>query len=225
MNTMFDTLLQLPLFQGLTQEDLTSILGKVKLHFDRHKPGETLLKRGMPCNQLLFVLKGEISAYTPAADGTYAVTEQMQAPCLIEPHSLFGMHTTYASTYTTLGEVHTVSISKTFALNELSKYEIFRLNYMNIISNRAQTLSNRLWDSTPKTLRERIGRFILTHTERPAGWKSMKIKMEVMAQIVNDTRNGVSKVLNDMQEEGIVELHRGEIFIPDAARLEAALHA
>lgn len=225
MNTMFDTLLQLPLFQGLTQEDLTSILGKVKLHFDRHKPGETLLERGMPCNQLLFVLKGGIAACTPAADGTYAVTEQMQVPCLIEPHSLFGMHTTYASTYTTLGEVHTVSISKTFALNELSKYEIFRLNYMNIISNRAQTLNNRLWGSTPKTLRERIGRFILAHTERPAGWKSMKIKMEAMAQIVNDTRNGVSKVLNDMQEEGLVELHRGEIFIPDAARLEAALNA
>lgn len=31
MNTMFDTLLQLPLFQGLAQEDFTNILGKVKL--------------------------------------------------------------------------------------------------------------------------------------------------------------------------------------------------
>ncbi len=33
MNTMFDTLLQLPLFQGLAQEDFTNILGKVKLSF------------------------------------------------------------------------------------------------------------------------------------------------------------------------------------------------
>ena len=30
---MFDTLLQLPLFQGLCHEDFTSILDKVKLHF------------------------------------------------------------------------------------------------------------------------------------------------------------------------------------------------
>ena len=29
METMFDTLLQLPLFQGLCHEDFTSILGKV----------------------------------------------------------------------------------------------------------------------------------------------------------------------------------------------------
>ena len=33
METMFDTLLQLPLFQGLAQEDFTCILEKVKLHF------------------------------------------------------------------------------------------------------------------------------------------------------------------------------------------------
>ena len=32
METMFDTLLQLPLFQGLCNEDFTSILEKVKLH-------------------------------------------------------------------------------------------------------------------------------------------------------------------------------------------------
>ena len=37
---MYDTLLQLPLFQGLAHEDFTNILGKVKLHFTKHKAGE-----------------------------------------------------------------------------------------------------------------------------------------------------------------------------------------
>ena len=37
METMFDTLLQLPLFQGLCHEDFTNILEKVKLHFTKHK--------------------------------------------------------------------------------------------------------------------------------------------------------------------------------------------
>ena len=48
METMFDTLLQLPLFQGLAQEDFTRILEKVKLHFTKYKPGELLLKEGGP---------------------------------------------------------------------------------------------------------------------------------------------------------------------------------
>ncbi len=59
METMFDTLLQLPLFQGLCHEDFTSILDKVKLHFIKHKVGETIIKSGSPCKQLCFLLKGE----------------------------------------------------------------------------------------------------------------------------------------------------------------------
>ena len=57
MNTMFDTLLQLPLFQGLAQEDFTNILGKVKLSFTKHKAGEVIVKAGDTCSQLIFVLK------------------------------------------------------------------------------------------------------------------------------------------------------------------------
>lgn len=219
MDTMFETLLQLPLFQGLAQEDLTCILGKVKLHFTKHKAGEVILKADTPCDGLIFVLKGEVAFTTSSANASYSFTEYFQAPYLVEPQSMFGMNTAYASTYVAHSEVHTVSISKAFVLNELFKYEIFRLNYMNIISNRAQNLNNRLWEETADSLEKRISSFVLTHVERPAGEKILKIKMEELAQVVNDTRMGVSKALNSMQETGLLELHRGEIIIPDAGKL------
>jgi CRP-like cAMP-binding protein len=135
---MFDTLLQLPLFQGLAQEDFTNILGKVKLSFTKHKAGEVIVKAGDTCSQLIFVLKGEISSCTSSANTSYSFTEYFQAPYVIEPQSLFGMSTSYVSTYTAQTETHTVSISKAFVMSELFKYDIFRLNYMNIISNRAR---------------------------------------------------------------------------------------
>ena len=191
MNTMFDTLLQLPLFQGLAQEDFTNILGKVKLSFTKHKAGEVIVKAGDTCSQLIFVLKGEISSCTSSANTSYSSTEYFQAPYVIEPQSL----------------------------SELFKYDIFRLNYMNIISNRAQSLNSRLWAESTDNLEKRIGNFILTHIERPSGRKILKIKMEELAQVVNDTRMGVSRALNSMQEKGLLELHRGEMMIPDAEKL------
>lgn len=133
---MFDTLLQLPLFQGLAQEDFTCILGKVKLHFTKHKAGEVLQKKGTPCNQLMFILKGEVVSSTSSDDDSYSFTEYLSAPYLIEPQSMFGMNTCYVSNYRAHTEVHTVSINKAFVMEELFRYEIFRLNYMNIISNR-----------------------------------------------------------------------------------------
>ena len=219
METMFDTLLQLPLFQGLCHEDFTSILDKVKLHFIKHKVGETIIESGSPCKQLCFLLKGEVSIVTSSKENIYTVIEQMEAPYLLEPQSLFGMNTHYTSAYVAHTEAHTVSISKAFVLSDLFRYDIFRLNYMNIISNRAQTCYNRLWTKVPEKLEARIADFILSHIERPSGEKILKIKMEELANAINDTRLGVSKALNGMQEDGLLELHRGEIVIPDIERL------
>ena len=44
--------------------------------------------------------------------------------------------------------------------------------------------------------------------------KILKIKMDDLARIINETRLAVSKTLNKMQEDGWIELHRGEIIIP-----------
>ena len=224
METMFDTLLQLPLFQGLAQEDFTRILEKVKLHFTKHKPGELLLKEGTSCHELVFVLKGEVASSTSSVDSSYSFTEYFPAPYLIEAYSMFGMKTHYASTYRAKTEAHTVSISKAFVMKELFNYEIFRLSYMNIVSNRTQMLHNRLWAVSGDNLEARIAHFILSHVERLSGEKALKIKMENLAQIVNDTRAGVSKALNSMQAKGLAELHRGEIVIPDAEKLSENLY-
>ena len=40
--TMYDTLLQLPLFQGLCKNDFTNIIGKVKLHFRKYNADDIL---------------------------------------------------------------------------------------------------------------------------------------------------------------------------------------
>ena len=210
--------------KGLAQEDFTRILEKVKLHFTKYKPGELLLKEGDACHELVFILKGEIASSTSSADSSYCFTEYFPAPFLIEAHSIFGMKTHYASTYRARTEVHTVSISKAFVVKELFNYEIFRLNYMNIISSRTQMLHNRLWAVCGDNLEARIAYFILSHAERLSGEKALKIKMEDLAQIVNDTRAGVSKTLNNMQAKGLVELHRGEIIIPDAKKLSENLY-
>ena len=42
MDSMFDTLLQLPLFQGMTLDDLTLIVEKTKMHFEKKKKARFL---------------------------------------------------------------------------------------------------------------------------------------------------------------------------------------
>ena len=217
---MYDTLLQLPLFQGLAKNDFTSILDKVKIHFLKRKAGDTVALGGEDCRELVFLLNGSLVSKTSDRDELYTFYEAINAPFLIEPYSLFGWSTKYVSTYTALTACNLVTIEKAYLLSELNNYEIIRLNYLNILSNRAQNLHDRLWTNLPESLHDRIVEFILLHSYVPGGEKRLKVKMDDLAKLLSSTRIRVSKALNEMQDKHWLTLHRGEIRIHDISLLK-----
>lgn len=216
---MYDTLLQLPLFQGLCKNDFTNILGKVKLYFRKYNAGDILVEQGTPCTQLMFLLNGEIISQTTDALHSYALLEIFTGPFVIEPYSLFGMQTNYTATYKAHTDISMVGIDKSSILNELNNYEIFRLNYLNMLSNRSQVAHEKLWNSRIGNTEEKIVTFLTQRAIKPEGEKILKIKMEDLANLIDETRINVSKVLNDLQEQGLVQLSRKEISIPALEKL------
>ena len=81
--TMYDTLLQLPLFQGLCKDDLTTIIEKVKLHFLNYEAGETFIRKGEKCDKFVFLLSGKIKL--EATEPTYTLSETIEEPGVIKP--------------------------------------------------------------------------------------------------------------------------------------------
>ena len=219
MDTMFDKLLLMPLFQGLMHNDLTYILEKVKLNFVRHDAGECLINKDSPCKQLVFIMRGKISFTTTADDGSFSITEFVEAPYVIEPYSILGRYTSYASTYRAETEVTVFNISKELVMQQLFRFDIFRLNYLNIITKHAQVKSRNLWVNPACDIRSRILHFIWIHLDKPTGRKIVKIKMRTLGRIIKETRISVSHVLNEWEYMGLVVLHRGSFIIPDAGKL------
>lgn len=219
--TMYDTLLQLPLFQGLCKNDFTNIIGKVKLHFRKYEANQTIVEQGDSCTKLIFLLNGEITSHSTDEQHSYSLQETFGSPFVIEPYSLFGMQPRYTATYKASTDSNLVTIDKTFVLSELNNYEIFRINYLNILSNRGQIAYDKLWNSHIGGTKDKITNFLLLRSMKPEGEKRLKIKMDDLAHLIDDTRINVSKVLNDLQEKGLVELSRKEIFIPALEKLVA----
>lgn len=217
--TMYDNLLQLPLFQGMCKDDFTTILERVKFHFITYKPNEAIIRQGAPCNQLFFLLNGSILSHTEDKKHNYSLSEVFKAPCIIEPYSLFGMDTCYKATYQAYDEAKLLSIDKCFIYNELNNYEIFRLNYLNILSNRCQTACQKLWNGHIGSLEEKFASFLLNRCQRTDGEKYLQITMEDLGNLINETRINVSRMLNDLQQKGFVQLKRKEIYIPALDKL------
>ena len=216
---MYDNLLQLPLFQGMRKEDFTTILERVKFHFISYKPNDSIIIQRTRCEQLFFLLNGSILAHTADKEHNYALSEVFKAPYIIEPYSLFGMDTCFKATYQANEEAKLLSIDKQFIYNELNNYEIFRLNYLNMLSNRCQTASQKLWNGHIGTLEEKFASFLLNRCQRADGEKYLQITMEDLSNLINETRINVSRMLNDLQQKGLLQLKRKEIYIPALDKL------
>ncbi len=217
--SMYDTLLELPLFQGLTKENITSIIEKVKMGFHKYEAKQNIASQDDRCNSLIFILDGKVAVTTNDAIHNFKIVEEAEAPYIIEPQSLFGMRTKFHASYTATGDVETLNIDKSYILTNLCKYEIFNLNYLNILSNRAQTANSKLWNSHIGSTREKLMNFFALRCVIPYGKKTLFITMEDLASLIDDTRINVSRALNEFQEKGILTLGRKKITIEDLAKL------
>ena len=92
--------------------------------------------------------------------------------------------------------------------------EVFRLNFINIISAKAQNAQKILWTPGGGTLEQRVIRFIAKLCDKPVGEKLLKIKMEDLAYEMSETRSNISRVLNEWQRQELVHLKRSAVEIP-----------
>ena len=216
---MYDTLLQLPLFQGLGKGDFTSIIEKVKFHFHHIEAGKTIFTQGDTCQQLVFLLDGRIMSHTSNKELCYQLWETHEGPSIIEPYSLFGMQPSYTATYKAHTKVRLLTIDKAYVLSDLNNYEIFRINFLNILSNRCQTTHHKLKNIRTGNLKEKLADFFMLRCTKAEGEKILRITMEDLASLINETRINVSKLLNELHEKGIIQLRRKEIGVPALEKL------
>lgn len=216
---MYENLLSLPYFQGMNQDDITAILDKVIFEFIKYNEGESICNCGEDCDKFIILTQGTIQAITESPDKSYKITEEIVAPYAIEPHSMFGYNTKYKRTYIAKERCSIIAVKKKFLFTDFIKHKIFTINLLNLISHKSEIHRDIIWNNTPDTIAGRIVKFISLRCEQQHGRKILSIKMERIAEILCETRLNVSKSLNQMQEDGLLELHRKEIIIPSLRKL------
>ena len=211
---MYDTLLSLPLFQGMSQADFNSLLQKVRLDFVRYEEGSVIFSAGERCKSFAFLINGTVESLREGMEGNLSFMEQIDAPYLIEPYSMFGRAGQYQRTYTATGPCSFLMVDKQYIYTELGKYNICRMNLLNILSGRVQQLDGHIWKLEGTTLRGRIIRFIKGLSDIQSGQKRLMIKMNDLATLMDATRLNVSRELNALEAQGLISLRRKEILIP-----------
>ena len=219
---IYEKLLQFPLFQGMSRDDLEIVAGHTRFGFLKVAAGRPVVKAGDACTQLYFLINGSVRVTTYADDYGYAVEEQISAPYILQLEGAFGYHQRYTHDFLALTDVNFITIDKEELLRLSEDFLVFRLNMLNSFATKAQRQMRQSWARPPRSLQERVTRFLVQHCDYPAGRKEFSILMTRLAEEVNDSRLNVSRVLNRMQADGLIVLYRGRIEVPQLERLHSA---
>ena len=209
---LYGKLMELPMFQGMSKDDLAAVLGQTRFDFAQKKAGATIVRAEEECTHLYFLLNGRMEVSAQAHDNGYTFTEEIGAPYILQPENLFGISPRYTRTFVA---------KATEVLRLTDDFIIFKFNLLNTISTQAQKAERLPWRHCDSNLEHRITRFITAHCIHPAGRKLVHIKMQKLANETNDNRLNVSRALNGIQKQGLIQLKRGCIVIPMLEKLVA----
>lgn len=217
--TVYDKLLQLPFFQGIDHDELEDIASKIRFDFQKIETGDFLAKENEKCLKLTLLMEGRIQAYSYNADHRYSICEELEAPYAIEPERLFGLQQHLARNYRAETPCSLVCLPKDDVLRLCGQCLVFELNYLNAISTTAQRVGSIVWKKSPTTITRKIANFVAHRCLRPAGLKTLNIRMADLAKAIGESRLNVSHTLKDLQAQGLITYQREKIIIPHLEKL------
>lgn len=225
MTSMFEILMELPLFRGVSRERMAQTVGAAKFHFLKYLDGETIVNIGDPCTHIKFVISGAVRSSIVNSDGRFRVSQTLQAPDVISPDFLFGRATNYPCEVTAIESAGIVQISKADYVSILNSDEIFMFNFLNLLSGNAQKAVDGVLALTTGSMEERIAFWIVSLTQPSGKDIVLSCRQRDLYSFFGVQRSSFFNTLEGMREKGLIEFDANEIRIIDRRYLVEMLLA
>lgn len=211
--TIYAKLLRLPFFQGIDRDELEAMASKIRFDFQKYDEGAWIARENDRCATLTLVMTGSVEAEAISADHSYSLRELIDAPCAIEPERIFGLQQHLARGYRATTPCNVLRLQKDDVLRLCAHSLVFELNVLNTISTSAQRAGSAFWRTPPTTIPRKIATFVAHRSLRPAGPKTLSIRLTDLGSAIGESRLNVSRSLHGLEAQGLVALARQTIII------------
>lgn len=211
--TIYAKLLRLPFFQGIDRDELEAMASKIRFDFQKYDEGAWIARENDRCATFTLVMTGSVEAEAISADHSYSLRELIDAPCAIEPERIFGLQQHLARGYRATTPCNVLRLQKDDVLRLCAQSLVFELNVLNTISTSAQRAGSAFWRTPPTTIPRKIATFVAHRSLRPAGPKTLSIRLTDLGSAIGESRLNVSRSLHVLEAQGLVALARQTIII------------
>ncbi|MDE6532631.1 MAG: cyclic nucleotide-binding domain-containing protein [Muribaculaceae bacterium] len=138
MATMYELIMDLPLFKGVGKDHISLFLEKTNIGFQNYESGERIVETGDVVRMVRFIISGEVRIIHRLEEASLTVEERCGFGKVLGADRLFGMETGYPYDAVAVGKTSIMEFSKEQYINLLHSDNIYMLNFFNYLSLRAQ---------------------------------------------------------------------------------------
>lgn len=121
----FEVFTRIPLFKGVSIDDLFSILARISLDFESYRQGDCIAGKGDSVKGLLLLMNGTVSI-----DG-----QSIEAPAMLEYAHVYGNSQTYTKDIYAQSDCSTLCIDATSLTDLLLSSQDVLTNYLDLLSD------------------------------------------------------------------------------------------
>jgi CRP-like cAMP-binding protein len=212
-------LMNSPFFKGLSEDEISRILDETPKQIRKFKAGSVIAQSGEPVKSLLTVIEGTVKGEMVDYSGRVIKIEDIPAPGALASAFLFGKRNLYPVNVIAVSDTEILIIEKEDFLKLLLKDRRLLVNFLDLVSNRSQFLSEKIKFLNFKTIKGKLAQFILQRAGNTLLSFSLEMTQAEIADFFGVARPSVARALGEMEEEGLIKAQGKQITILDKQKL------
>lgn len=215
-----EQLFLIPLFRDLPLNIKHSLLDRLDISVYEVNKKDIIATQGTLCKKLYVLLEGKLRVDIIDGLGNEVMIEYIVAARAFATPHLFSSDGTLPATFTAIEDGILLTASKESMFKLISEEPKILHNFLCITGNCNVCTVSRLKTLSRKTVRERFVVYLLEHRKKNTTTVNIIHNQATLAEYLNVTRPALSKEINKMIKEGIIEMEGKTVRILDEALLE-----
>jgi len=209
-----------PLFRGIKPENIGSVFESIPYRTRKYPSGLTIVQSGEQVTSLIIVLNGSVKGVMEDFSGRVIKIEDIHAPGALAAAFIFGNMNKYPVSVIAVSDAELLFIDRTDFLKILMKNDILLINFLNMISNRSQFLSEKIKFLNFKTIKSKLANLILQKAEKGGSMANLGMTQNDLADFFGVTRPSIARAISELEKDGFLEAKGRNIRIIDREGLE-----
>ena len=215
----YDKLQQAQVFKGLTIDEIETILATVPYKVRKFRAGSLIAQQRDQVNSFIIVMSGLVKGEMVDFAGRVIKIEDIPASGALASAFIFGNRNRFPVNVIAQSDGELLVIEKNAFLSLLMRNDRILTNFLDLISNRSQFLSEKIKFLNFKTIKGKLAHYILQSAGSSGNSVTFGMTQSELADYFGVARPSIARALGDMEEEGIIEASGKHIKIVNRKKL------